>query len=256
MRWYKFVLAGDTGTGKTAQFRTFPGRKFAQLFDPAALSTLEDGDCEYEEWLPPASGLRLNTAKVIKQGEGTRLDRGREPTLYNDWATDFNEKLKGKFFDEVDSYMLDSATLLGHHCLERELWNKWGDERIAYRHAGETMVNALYALASLPCHVLLTLHTKFAEDPTTNRTEHRLTLPGGSKLFLPRLVSALWYTSTVEKEGKTRYLVMTRPQPRWPHVRTPHAFSQLPLYADVTIEEWNAPGRFGIGNMLTEGKSE
>lgn len=245
---YKFVLAGDTGTGKTSQFRTFPApreRKFAQLFDPAARSTLSDSDGILEDWIPTASEFDL-------MPRGGKLKK--EGGIYSRWAKDFNDKLKKGFFNDIDVYMLDSLTLLDQACLREELGRAPADERIAYRFAGETIVQAMWAMCSLPCHVLLTLHTRYGDNPDTAKKEHKLTISGGAKIFLPRLVSALWFTSTVESEaGKDpRFLVTTRPLPRWPHVRTPHAFSHLPLYADMTIEDWNKPSAYGIGKLLGE----
>ena len=259
MTHYKFVLAGDTGTGKTSQFRTFPGpreRKFAQLFDPAARSTLTDDDGILEDWAPLPSELDILPRSKEKKAE-------KRGGLYTRWAKDFNEKVKKNFFKDIDYYMIDSLTLLDQACLREELSKEQADDRLAYRMAGETIVQAMWAMCSLPCNVLLTLHTKFVQDKETSKNEHRLTISGGAKVYLPRLVSALWFTSTVEPEGKAqairpdiymgpRFLVTTRPLPRWPHVRTPHAFSHLPLHADLTIEDWNEPTRFGLGKLLKE----
>ena len=244
---FKFVLAGDTGTGKTSQFRTMPGRKFAQLFDPAARSTLTDADGELEDWLPLPSEL-----DIMPRTKAATY----KPALYTRWAKDFNEKSKKGFFNTIDSYMLDSLTLLDQSCLREELSKNPTDERIAYRMAGETIVQAMWALAALPCNVLLTLHTKYATDNETSKKEHRLTISGGAKIYLPRLVSALWFTQQVEGDNGVRYMVLTRPQSKWPHVRTPRAFSHLPLYADLTIDDWSKPEEYGIGKLIKESEGE
>lgn len=239
---YKVILAGDTGSGKTAQFETYPGRRFADLFDPAADSTLALKECPHEWWLPEAKDLAIS--RKVKAAPG----------LYTRWATDFNLRLKDGYFEDVDSYMIDSLTLLGHSCLAEELAAGHKDERMAYRRAGETMTDVMWAIASLPCHVLMTVHTRYGEGDE-GRGEHRLTVPGGSKLFLPRFVSALWFTSLVEtKDRGPRYHVLTRPQRGWPHVRTPRAWQHLPLYHDVTID-WTHPRDCGIGGLIAQGES-
>lgn len=242
MTHYKVILAGDTGTGKTAQFETFPGRRYAMLFDPAASSTLDVSKLDHDMWFPKATDLALLPRRTAK---------GRTPKLYTSWAADFNEKLKTGFFEKYDSVMLDSLTLLGQACLDEELSriDPGKEERTAYRFAGETMVQVFWALTSLPCHVLMTVHTKFGGKEGEAK-EHSLTVPGGSKLFMPRFVSALWFTSAIESKDGPSFMALTRPQRMWPHVRTPRAWSDLPLYADMTIKDWSNPGAYGIGALI------
>ena len=40
---HKILILGKTGSGKTTQFLTLPGKKFIYLFDPNAILTLQDG---------------------------------------------------------------------------------------------------------------------------------------------------------------------------------------------------------------------
>lgn len=69
--------------------------------------------------------------------------------------------------------MLDSATLLGLALMARQRWlgDKSGreDERQDHRQAGDTMVEALWTIMTLPCHVLVTMHTKYAEVKVGSR---------------------------------------------------------------------------------------
>lgn len=239
MTSYKIVLAGDTGTGKTFQFLTLPGRKFAYIFDPAASSTLDLNMIDHELWFPDTSDLAI----IPRRGS-----KGFAPSLYTRWAKDFNAKSAAGFFAKYDVILVDSLTLLGQACLSEELAKNPTDERLAHRFAGETMVQAIWGLASLPCHVLLTVHTKYSADPETTKKEHRLTIPGGSKLYLPRFVSAMWFTTVVEEKGKPRYKVLTRPTQGWTHVRTPRAWAALELWHDVTVE--GDPSGSGIGALI------
>ena len=264
MTHYKIILAGDTGTGKTSQFETMPGRRYAHVFDPAAHSTLRLADDQYENFFPEDGDLNLLPQTAIKGGK--RLSDGaaspKGPQVYLRWAKRMNELHASGFFNQVDSFMLDSATLLGLHLMERQRWlgDKQGreDERQDHRMAGETMINALWSIFSLPCHVLVTMHTKYVEtkvgETKTGAMHNRLTVPGGSQLMLPRFVSACWYTEVVEdrKTGRASYQVMTRAQPRWPHVRTPRAWGHLPLWHNVTIEDWARPQDFGLGRLIND----
>lgn len=263
---YRVLLAGDTGTGKTSQFLTMPKPRYAHIFDPAAHTTLGEHDAETTQFFPEGEDLDLMPRTAIKAGKRQRDGKpsAKGPMVYLRWAETFAQELAEGRFNGLGSFMLDSATLMGLHLMERQRWlgDKQGreDERQDHKLAGDTMINALWAVFSLPCHVLVTMHTKYQEvrvgDTKTGELRNRLTVPGGSQLMLPRYTSACWYTSIVEepKTKKARYVAMTRPQPRWPHVRSPRGWGDLKLYHDLTIEDWDCPERYGIGALIGRGE--
>src|SRR3989304_5664694 len=47
----KIFVLGSTGSGKTTQFLTLPGKKFMYLFDPNAILSIKGYDVDYEELL-------------------------------------------------------------------------------------------------------------------------------------------------------------------------------------------------------------
>ena len=67
-----FLLLGPTGSGKTSQILTLPGKTFCYLFDPSSLATLKGHDIEYELFLPK----KVSTA-AISLSKGN--EREREP---------------------------------------------------------------------------------------------------------------------------------------------------------------------------------
>ena len=251
MKTYKILLAGDTGTGKTMQFETMPGPRYAHIFDPAAHNTLTLEEGEYDNFFPLPSEMSLLPAKGHQKTDAN---------LYVRWAKHFQRQLNEGFFEKVGSFMLDSATVLGLALLnyQRKITDS-KDERQHHMLAGETMIEALWAVFTLPCHVLVTMHTKPAEvmvgETKTGERTNKLTVPGGAQLMLPRLVSASWYTSLVEsKNGGPRFMAMTRPQPRWPNVRTPRGWGKLELWHDLTIEDMAHPERYGVGALIARGE--
>ncbi len=245
---YKILLAGDTGSGKTSQFETMPGPRYAHIFDPAAHNSLTLKEGEYDNFFPSPSDLSIMPRKD-HAGE-----KGKAPSLYVRWATKFQQQVNSGFFDNVGSFMLDSATLLGLALLSHQRFLGGKDERRDHLLAGEVMVEALWLVFTLPCHVLVTMHTKHVEEKVgeakTGRTTNRLTVPGASQLMLPRLTSACLYTSLVESKAGPRYHILTRPQPKWPSVRTPRGWGELPLWHDVTIEDWKKPEAYGLGKLM------
>src|SRR5258706_6980184 len=104
---HRILNLGDTGSGKTTQLLTFPGKKFAYLFDPNAVLSLRGYDVDYEEFLPDKLNLALHSLakdKTDKEGKVTKL-MGDRPTvhesqLYADWENDFNKRLMEGFFDQ------------------------------------------------------------------------------------------------------------------------------------------------------------
>ena len=82
----RIMVVGDTGSGKTTQFLTFPGRKFAYLFDPAGRESLGDYDGDFAEMLPEQGDLDLAPASIRKQGvKKTQSIKGHkwDPRLYH-----------------------------------------------------------------------------------------------------------------------------------------------------------------------------
>ena len=238
-----------------------PRPHYVHVFDPAAHSTLRLEPGEFTNFFPQLGDLDLMPRTGIK-GASQRVAADKGPQVYLKWAETFNRELEAGRFNGVGTFMLDSATMLGMHLMERQRWlgDKAGrqDERQDHKFAGETMINALWAVFSLPCHVLVTMHTKYAEvrvgETKTGELKHRLTVPGASQLVLPRYTSACWYTQVVEdkKTNRARYMALTRPQPRWPHVRSPRGWGELELWHDLTIEDWDHPERYGIGALIAK----
>jgi hypothetical protein len=254
-----FTLIGPTGSGKTAQFLTMPGRKFAYIFDPFAMATLRGYDLEYEEFFPEEGDLDPYP-RSIRKDKRVLSDRPgdmAEPTLYLRWLEDLNRRYDDGFFDGIDSLLVDSGTLLARALYQRifYLQEKKGreDERTDYKIAGEKFTEAFWQLTTLPCNLMITMHHELRKDDTSSKTFNRMTIPGASRLMTPRLVSNVWATSIEEKDGKGKYLVQTRPNRENPTIRTSMAFSRLDLFHDMTIKDLTAPEEYGIGAILKNG---
>lgn len=258
---FRILLAGDTGSGKTTQLLTMPRPWYVHIFDPSALNSLDLLPEEFTMFAPEKGDLEMTPRLGLKQGT-KRPALGNGPQVYMRWVETFNRESAAGRFDQLGTFMLDSATMLGMHLMERQRWmgDKQGreDERQDHKLAGETMINALWNIFSLPCNVIVTMHTKYAEvkvgDTKTGELRNKLTVPGSSQLVLPRFTSACLYTSLVEdsKTKAARYVALTRPQARWPHVRTPRSWGQLDLYHDMTIRDWEHPERYGLGALIAK----
>lgn len=250
------ILVGETGSGKTAQFLTLPGRKFVQAFDPGCDDTLQ-GEVPIEWWLARGD-LEMASKSVIKSGKVKRdaATTTAGPQVFNTWAADFNHKLETGFFDDIDAFMLDSATVLGWHALQRVRYLQEAidrdDERTDYRIAGELVTNALFSVLSLPCTVVVTVHTKSQEDKATGTRNKAFSLPGGATIYTPRGAGIIWGTEVVPQEkGKPpRYALITQASRQHPLCKNSRRFAGLPERIDATIEDFSRASDFGIGALM------
>ena len=108
------LLVGPTGSGKTSQILTLPGKKFVYIFDPNALATLQGHDVEYGLFLPDVlevdstlKGFNKNAKKDDKPASA------REPRVYMDWGEDFNGRVEKDYFKDFDWICFDSLTFFG-----------------------------------------------------------------------------------------------------------------------------------------------
>lgn len=245
----RILVVGDTGSGKTTQFLTLPGRKFAYLFDPAGKESLQGFDVDFVEMLPEQGDLDLAPSSIRKSGvKKVQAIKGHtwSPKLYNKWVEDY----KARSFEGYDWLMIDSVTLLSHALMSaiyhlQEQINR-DDERTDYRLAGDKLYSALWELASLPLGLYCTVHQDLRKDQNTAKTQQRMTLPGGARLTVPRLFGHIFICHSNAADGT--YSVQTRPDREHPIVKT--ALRGLALYEDVTIKDWAQPETQGVGRLM------
>lgn len=249
----KFLLLGDTGGGKTTQFLTLPGRKFAYLFDPNAILSLQGHDLEYEEFLPD----RLNVSvKSLTKGKGDSTTNFTN-ALYVDWEKDFNDRIKGGYFDNIDAILFDSATTLLDLIMDRVLtvngragsWphqDDYGPQMLAFQ-------NVCRQLTALGKTVVMTGHVEMKQDELTKRIYRSPMLTGRLKTKVPLLFSDIYLCEgTNDGKGVTKHTVQTVPDRTMTTVRC--TIKGLNPVEDVTID-WKKPlGDQGIGGLMKRSK--
>ena len=127
--FHKILVVGNGGSGKTFQMRTLSGRKFAYLFDPAALLSLQGVDIDYEQYLPDVLELDSSLKGFNKNSKSDRPTSTREPTVYMRWVEDLNKRHAEGFFANYDWLCIDSLTLLANAVMDRQMWlnGRYGD---------------------------------------------------------------------------------------------------------------------------------
>lgn len=250
----KFLLLGDTGAGKTTQILTLPGKKFCYLFDPNAILSLQGHDVEYEEFLPD----RLNlSVKSLSKGSGGD-QKGDKTTsfqnsLYVEWEKDFNDRIKGGFFNTIDVIGFDSATTLLDLIMDRVLtingragsWpqqDDYGPQMLAFQ-------NICRQLTALGKTVVMTGHLETKQDELTKRIFRGPMMTGRLRTKVPLLFSDIFVCeASNDGRGTTKHLIQTVPDRTTTTVRT--TMKGLNPHEDVTIDWSKDPVGQGIGGLL------
>jgi hypothetical protein len=262
----RILAVGATGTGKSIQAWTLPGRKFEYVFDPNTMAALkgvsdqlgiEPPDIEAEEFYPDIINLDT-TLKGFRTGsKGDKPeDVGRarkevEPIVYMDFIADINRRVDEGFFSDFDWLIFDSLTFLSKAVMARNMYindHYGGIEDLAdYRVVGSKLTEVFTSLSTLDVNIYMTAHWSSFQDEKTKKIEVQINAPGSSRRMLPLVFTDIWQTVRLD-DG---YGVRTIPDPRGlQDLRS--SIMGLKEIEDVTIDDFSKAEEFGIGAILTE----
>ena len=249
---HRFLVLGDTGGGKTTQFLTLPGKKFAYLFDPNAILSLRGEDVDYEEWLPDR--LNLNVRSLSRDRGGDNISKHKND-LFADWQADFEKKMDAGFFDQYDNIGIDSATTLLDLIMDRILtingragsWPQQDD----YGPQMVTFTNICRTLTALGKTIYMTGHIEARQDETTKKIFRQPMMTGRLRTKIPLLFSDIMIAQAEnDGQGNIRYTLQTVPDRITTTVRT--SIRGLDPFEDVTLN-FNEPlAGQGLGAILRE----
>ncbi len=245
----KYLMLGDTGSGKTTQMLTLPGKTFAYLFDPNAIMSLKGHDIEYEEFMPD----RLNlSVKSLTKDKGDKNSSFKND-MFGLWERDFNEKLEAGYFEQFDNIALDSATTFLDLIMDRVLtingrsgnWPQQDD----YGPQMLTFTSVCRTLTSLNKTIFMTGHLEVKEDKLTKRIYRGPMMTGRLRTKIPLLFSDI-FVCEVENDGKGQAIhkIMTIPDRTTTTVRT--SFKGLNPFEDMSLD-FNKPLEDqGLGKLI------
>lgn len=247
----KFLLIGPTGSGKTTQFLTLPGKKFMYIFDPNALNTIAGHDIDYELYTPDI--LNMNVVSLTK-GVGDKSPSHQVPMTYVDFERDFESKIASGFFNNYDVLGFDSMTTLADIVMDRVLYlnGRFGKqpEQPDWSAQINTIKNIFRTATSIDITFFATAHKELKQDELTKKIEYQIVLPGQLRVKLPLLFSEIYHTEVVldDKLAHT-YRIQTKPD-RYNSVA--RCTLGLDQYVDVTVHDMKNPTAYGLGKILTE----
>lgn len=262
----KFLLIGPTGSGKTSQLLTLPGKKFAYFFDPNAPETLASfrdagadlSTLDYELVLPDQVDI---SAVTLKKGVRDVASKPIVPNAYPTWEKEFLARVEGKFFDAYDVLAMDSMTTFLDLLMDRILYlnGRTGKQPEQDDWAAQinTVKGVFRLLTSLPGRsgsgliLFAAAHHDLKQDDLSKRIEYQIALTGQLRRALPLLFSDIYTMSveTTQKEPGYMYKAQTRPDSRHPLARCTLG---LDSFVDMTIYNPKKPEEYGLGAIVNK----
>lgn len=247
---HRFLILGDTGSGKTTQFLTLPGKKFAYLFDSNALLSLRSHDVDYEEFLPDR--LNLNIKSLSKDKGGDNITK-HQNLMYQEWEKDFEAKRDSGFFEAYNVICFDSATTLLDLIMDRTLsingragqWpqqDDYGPQMVAFTNICRTLI-------AMGKTIYMTGHLEVKQDELTKRIFRYPMMTGRLRQKIPLLFSDIFVAEAeTDQKGKVNYKFKTTPDKITTTVRT--SFRGLDPYEDMSLDFSQPLEGQGLGKLL------
>jgi hypothetical protein len=253
---HRILTLGNTGTGKTSQFATLPGKKYAYLFDANAIATLRGQDIDYDEFLP--TPLSFDVKSLDKDKAAPAVQGSKAANVYVDWEKDVEDKQKKGFFKPYNWVALDSATTLLDLIMDRTLTingrpgtfpqqDDWGPQMVAFTNIMRTFIGMGIGL-------YVTGHLKTDKDELTQRIVQLPLMTGQLREKIPLLFTDVFKFTAAEDmtKGTVKYIMETVPNQRETPIRTP--IRGLRPKEDITINWKNPVEGQGLGGILIKEK--
>lgn len=194
----QFLIYGPSGSGKTYSLRTAKTPIWIDSFDPGGSIALADM-------------VKDGRAIVISEYEN---EDAKKPTAFKLWDENFDKLEKGKVFERVGTYVLDSATTWAQAILNEVM-------RRAARAGGVPQQNdwypqmvimeaAIKRIMSLPCDVVFICHDDILKDEITGKVIRSPLLTGKARKRIPLLFSEIYYASVNRTPRGSEYVWQMR----------------------------------------------
>lgn len=264
----RIMLIGHAFSGKTTQFWTMPGKKFAFLFDPKAEASLE-GLAYDKETFFPANGFDTH----LRTLEGMKPKENEAAKTYEKFNKCLQEGVQSGRWKGYDSIMLDSYSLLellitqalmserGHEQMLPNKGNtkvgKGGDNRDDYVTAKSTAVSVVAQLAYLGVNILMTAHLaernteKVVNGETTLEQKFSLSAIGTLRDTMSSFFEIVLLCEAKGDSSKVKYIAKTHATEKYPRLGVAGRLAEpLPWDFDMTLDWKQSLEAQGLGKLL------
>lgn len=248
----RLLVVGPLGVGKTTQFLTLPGKKFAYLFDPNARQSLQGHDVDYVEFVPDIQDVSLSI-QTLKKDVKDKDTRRKAPQTYLNWETDFEERLEADFFKDYDWLSFDGLTTFSEIIMDRVQYlnQRLGKhpEQADYTAEMNAMKNIFRTATNIGVNLYATAHTEVHRDEEISKTYAQLVMTGRNRVRVPMRFTQI-YALEAEKgaKGVQEWLCYTVPDRNHPALRT--TVKNLAPVEPVNIDWAKSPIGQGLGRFV------
>ena len=206
--YFRALIYGDKGTGKTNLARTCRRPIFLQSFDPDGASTVRD--CIEAGWI---------IADTKYEG-----DDPRDPKAFEAFDREYQMRKREGFFENFGTVMIDSLTTLSaiimNYVLKRNghaggipvSGEKGKDNDYVYQRT--YLENIVSALFKLPCDVIVTAHPDLSVGEDKKQYIGPL-LTGQSAVKIPLLFSEMYATQISQTAKGPAFALLTGTNGLW-----------------------------------------
>lgn len=190
----RFLVYGQSGSGKTYSLRTAKKPLFVDSFDPGGSVVLSD---------------LIEKGQAVVRSE-FELEDPKHPSSFEKWDKAFDELEKAGVAGQFGTYVLDSATTWGQACLNYVMkkagraggtpqQNDWYPQMVLM----EAGIRRIFAL---PCDVIFICHDDVQKDEIVGKLSRAPMLTGKSKTRIPLLFSEIYYSDSKRSSKGTEYV--------------------------------------------------
>lgn len=198
-RTFNAIVYGEMGTGKTQLITTCPGPVLVHSFDPGGMITVRD---------EIASGHIIADTRFEN-------DTPKAPFVYQLWEKEFERLKREKIFEQVGTFVLDSATTWAQ-AIMNEILRRSGrpgtfPQQNDYGPQMQCIENAIQEFTSLPCNTMLICHPDTDKDEIQGRLFAYPMLTGKLKRRIPVKYDECYVSITKNSAQGTNYFLLTQP---------------------------------------------